>query len=204
MSFVFLPLSRRPVPSRRLRRNRPEAGSRHDGFPTPRNHENVSYALPFAVCPLPRNGEGGRGEGGPRRIEHTSLSPGRPARTAGRAAGREGKSRCAPAAPPPAPPRSGAGSQGLKIHGQRARRHPFSEQRGPGGEAGASAYSPSYLHNALRSSSVSGYGVVSGRWRWIASFTVGMIPYSSGRRAAKIISRQPFRCSGNTPQRYTV
>ncbi len=150
-SLPFSPL----VPSR----SRGKAGSRHDGFPTPRNHENVSYALPFAVCPLPRTGEGGRGEGVPRRIEHTSLSPGRPARTAGRAAGRERARADVHPLPLPQPlpvpgresraqdtrtegtptPIFGADGAGGEA-GRRARNSlrtclsdPFSEERGPGG-----------------------------------------------------------------------
>ena len=67
--------SRRPVPSRRLRRNTPETGSRHDGFPTPRNHENGVLRRPLAfsdsagcrlLCSPLRARRGAGGEAGRR------------------------------------------------------------------------------------------------------------------------------------------
>jgi len=110
--LVVHPLSRWRGRGSLARRDVPEAGSRHDGFPTPRNHENVSYALPFAVCPLPRNGVGGWGEGAPPRTERTLPSPGRPARSAGRAAGGGRTEGDVHLLPLPSPPRSGAGVKG--------------------------------------------------------------------------------------------
>ncbi len=106
-TLVVHPLSRRPAPSRRLRRSRPEAGRRHDGLPTPRNHANGvlcrrlafsdSVGCRLSCSPLRPKGsrsETRRGAGG------EALS---------RACGTywRGRSRCASAVPKRASPAHG-------------------------------------------------------------------------------------------------